>query len=279
MHNHKQYPDFRTVRQWAKEGFLPKKGAKGIELWSNRYCQHSYLYFGPDEVKAATAEQLKAFFKPERDIRNEKARERRKRQKKIRQKEAEWLKKYQQIETEREKFKNANKDVIIDKNRILVIDTATTGLDPYEDELLRISVLDINGKILFDQYFKPKAKSWKEAQEVNGITPEMVKKAPILSEKTKKELNELIYPAAKIIGYSTYFDLGFLECNGIYYSEKAEIIDVMEEYAFARGYDYWQKLTTAANYYNYQPPSGAYNSLSNCYATLHIYNCLNKKTK
>ena len=74
------FPEHKTARQWAKQGCLPIEGEKGIMLWSNQYCQDKYLYYSPDEVAAATAEQLSEFFRPEREHRNRKARARRERQ-------------------------------------------------------------------------------------------------------------------------------------------------------------------------------------------------------
>ena len=49
------YPNHKTARQWAKQGFLPIEGAKGIELWANRNYKDKYIYYSPDEVAAATA--------------------------------------------------------------------------------------------------------------------------------------------------------------------------------------------------------------------------------
>ena len=34
--NSPEYKDYLTIKQWAKQGFLPKDGAEGIELWANQ---------------------------------------------------------------------------------------------------------------------------------------------------------------------------------------------------------------------------------------------------
>lgn len=49
-----EYEKYKTIRQWALLGQLPKKDAKGVELWANRNCQASYVYYSPDEVEPAT---------------------------------------------------------------------------------------------------------------------------------------------------------------------------------------------------------------------------------
>ena len=165
----------------------------------------------------------------------------------------------------------------------IVIDTETTGLNPERDELLQVSIIDTDGRTLFDSYFKPLASSWQEAERINGISPEMVNGCPAISEKIE-EINAIMQRTEVIIGYNTQFDLRFLCNNGLVFPGGAEVVDVMEQ--FAQGYgewnEYyecykWQKLTTAAAYYGYDwnsRPEGAHNSLADCYATLFVYNKL-----
>ena len=69
-----EFEEYKTIRQWALLGQLPKKDAKGVELWANRDCQTSYVYYSPDEVEAATEKELQDFFQPERDRKNKLAR-------------------------------------------------------------------------------------------------------------------------------------------------------------------------------------------------------------
>lgn len=57
-------------------------------------------------------------------------------------------------------------------NRVY-LDTETTGLHPEEgDEILSLTIVDANGRLLFDERFKPKhKKEWPEAQAVPPSTP------------------------------------------------------------------------------------------------------------
>lgn len=296
IHNY-DYPTYKTARQWAKQGFLPIEGAIGVELWVNRNCQHKYIYYSPDEVAAASSEQLNEFFKPERERRNQKAKARRQRKKAEQQAEIERERKQEQqeiinnavkpyiarIRELQRIIKTISKDNSPENEGIsIVIDTETTGLNAELDELLQVSIIDYSGYTLFDSYFKPTSlSSWKEAERVNGITPEIVKDAPSISEKIA-QINEIICKADKIIGYNTNFDLNFLCNNGLILPNNCEIVDVMELFApiYGEWNDYygsfkWQKLTTAANYYGYDwnsRPEGAHNSLADCYATLYVYN-------
>lgn len=61
----------------------------------------------------------------------------------------------------------------------IVIDTETTGLDCFKDELLQVSIVSGTGVVLYDSYVKPEVHAeWPMASKINGITPEMVAHAP-----------------------------------------------------------------------------------------------------
>ena len=60
----------------------------------------------------------------------------------------------------------------------IVIDTETTDKNPQTSELLQVSIIDSDGNVLFDSYFRPESSFWPEAMKVNHITSEMVKNAP-----------------------------------------------------------------------------------------------------
>ncbi|MBQ5559487.1 MAG: 3'-5' exonuclease [Lachnospiraceae bacterium] len=277
VYNSSKYPNHKTARQWALQGFLPNDTAQGIELWTNRFCSHHYTYYSIDEVTKATDEQLESsFFKPERERKNQKAREERQR---LREKR---LAKIERQEYVKRTIPEIESKI---KHKGIVIDTETTGLDPKQDELLQVSIIDIEGNVLFNSYFKPKVTSWTSAELVNGISPQMVENSPKISEKIK-EINKIVYNAETIIGYNTHFDLSFLYYNGLILSENTKFIDVMTIFAeiYGEWSDYfgdykWQKLITATDYYNYNwdsHPENAHNSLADCYATLYVYQQIQK---
>ena len=67
LKNDGRHEGFYTIRQWAKKGFLPKKGAAGTEMWSNKFCCNSFVYYTADEVERASEDALAAYWKPVRD--------------------------------------------------------------------------------------------------------------------------------------------------------------------------------------------------------------------
>ena len=165
----------------------------------------------------------------------------------------------------------------------IILDTETTGLKPEIDELLQVSIIDTNGVVLLNAYIKPdRAQEWPEAIRINGITPEMVANAPSIRDPyLHAKIQHILNNADKVIGYNTPFDIAFLAAAGFDVPNNDELTDVMIDFAQIYG-DYredlcgykWQKLTTAAAYYGYEWPIDAHNSLGDCLATLHVYQCM-----
>lgn len=167
----------------------------------------------------------------------------------------------------------------IDKSKIICFDIETTGLDPFKDEILQLSIIDGNGAILFNEYIKPiHTVSWPEAQEINRISPEMVKDKNTI-DFYKDRLDIIFGEAELIVGYnSIFFDSEFIISAGINISDKARFFDVMLKFAPIYGEwkehlgDYkWQKLSTCAAYYGYQGSGNFHDSLEDAKATLHCF--------
>lgn len=158
----------------------------------------------------------------------------------------------------------------------IVFDLETTGLDPLEDEILQISIIDGAGNVLLNDYVKPYVLTeWPGAERVHGITPERVKDCPYLHDLAVK-VRGIFANAKTWIGYNGGFDLGFLAKIGIVPTDEVRIVDVMRDFATIYGEwieqcgDYrWQKLTTCAAYYGYE--FRAHDSLEDVRATLFCY--------
>lgn len=169
-------------------------------------------------------------------------------------------------------------------DKILVLDTETTGLDS-SAEILQFSAVWGNGDIAMNQYICPKhTNSWPEAMAVNRITPSMVKNEPTMMD-LKGKIEDILNNANIIIGYNLPFDLCMLRQNGIDLPPKdyVKYVDLMIPLAKIYGeyndffQDYkWQKLITCAEYYGYEG-DGWHDSLVDVRATLFCYKAMLKQ--
>lgn len=285
-HYYREYDSYKTERQWAHEGFVITESAEGIELLPSKLSKQPCKYYKPDEVRKATKEQLNTFFKPDR----EKAKAYRERKKAEKEQERQEKEQERQVIEEKlnyyqelvERLTKLTKELYPKKEypKEIVIDTETTGLDTFEDELLQVSIIDTDGNVVFDSYFKPiRHNEWYEAQNVNHISPEMVADAPTIYEKAA-EINAIISQADLVIGYNVGFDLMMLANNGVISIKDIKSYDVMERFAEIYGewsewyQNYkWQSLARAAEYcgYDWSRQNGKeHNSLADCFATLFV---------
>lgn len=160
---------------------------------------------------------------------------------------------------------------------IICLDTETTGLNHYDDEILQLSIIDGSGAILFSEYVKPvHHECWTDAEKVNHISPSMVKGCkPLLYYA--HTIQRILENADMIVGYNIHgFDLPFIFNSGIEYhaKENSIVVDVMlafaEIYGQKRYNEYkWQKLKTCAEYYSYSEDSW-HNALDDAKATLFL---------
>ena len=169
----------------------------------------------------------------------------------------------------------------------IILDAEMTGInnlyDNNRDELLQLSIINKDKKILFNEYFKPeKIKEWKDTEKIHGITPKFVNnKLPFTYYK--EEIQFIINNAETIIGYSIDMDLNFLRKNGIEIENK-KIIDIANYYAAIN--DNWsdffdsfklKSLKECAEFFKYdwnKEGINSHNSLGDCFATLYCYNKL-----
>ena len=163
----------------------------------------------------------------------------------------------------------------------IYLDTETTGLGNDGDRILELAIVDGNDDILINQRFKPgNLRSWPGASRIHGIYYNDVRDCPLIKTKAwRSKIQNIIDNADKIIGYNVYFDLEFLEREGIKINyDHKKIEDVMQ--IFAKIYGEWsewhgnykyQKLSTCARYYGYNWTAKAHGALADTLATKYCY--------
>lgn len=164
-------------------------------------------------------------------------------------------------------------------NRVY-LDTETTGLHPEEgDEILSLTIVDANGRLLFDERFKPKhKKEWPEAQAVNHISPDDVEHLTTIDAYMEQICRILDRIADEIVGYNVAFDIGFLKAAGATINPDAVIIDTMQEFMDAFGNSNtghrYQPLSMAAERLGYNWTSAPHGSLPDTLACLAAQKCV-----
>lgn len=299
----------RTARTWAIRGYTVNDGETGEEMWTNGMRKVKGIYFMPDQVHQATDAELDAFWKPIKAAKSARAKELRKmKREKIERDIApmtDFLNAHQDSDDELIKaICTASRFAVREYRRLkgtvplyslfkveypsadckavhstsITLDTETTGLYPSEEaEILQLSIINQDGDVLINEYFKPIfAQTWERAMSVNHITPEMVADKPCIYERLP-EILAILQGADRVIGYNTQFDLSMLEAVGAMLPTDTPVVDVMEDFApiyglYKNGCYRWQKLTTCAAYYGYDwGDDTAHDSLADCRATLFCY--------
>lgn len=116
-------------------------------------------------------------------------------------------------------------------NDFVVIDVETTGLDPYNDEIVQLCAIrfqafkPVDG---FATYIKPRHGIKKEAAAVNGITAAMVKHAPAIDEAVNA-FRAYVGDTLPLVGHNILFDIKFLtESNCLSLISKRKYYDTLE---------------------------------------------------
>lgn len=175
------------------------------------------------------------------------------------------------------------------RNKILCIDLETTTYKPKQAEILQVSIINGLGEVVFSSYCKPvNATEWKNAEEVNGISPDSVKDCCSFLNYVEK-IQQIIKDYDVIVTYNGHaFDIPILEDYGISFGDKKHY-DVCAHYTqyhgeilkgSEKGVTYrMQKLEYCANEFQYMPgeSQNLHNALCDTEATLYCFYCLLQK--
>lgn len=170
---------------------------------------------------------------------------------------------------------------------VIFLDTETTGLDPEADEILQISVMNNSGEILLNSYIRPEHKTeWTAAEAINHISPQMVKNAPLMSDIAPL-ISKIMSGAKVAVAYNIDFDWHFIskaleKSDFDFENDTPELRCCMKKFSEIYGeWDSerlryrWQKLSTAASYYNIPWRGQAYGSLADTFMCRDVWNKMN----
>ena len=162
-------------------------------------------------------------------------------------------------------------------DRVRVLDAETTGLSPETDEILSLAIVDGNGNKLLSTYLKPIAhQSWPEAESVNGITWNMVRDSPRLTDLWEEIKALLDRDDVLIVGYNVRFDLRFLVYGGVGFLNDLHVLDVMDLYKEIKESGR-SRLVDCARHYGYE--FDAHGALADARATAFCFRQINRDPK
>ena len=168
---------------------------------------------------------------------------------------------------------------VVRSGSFLILDTETTGLE--RGEVVQIGVIDASGNTLIDTLVKPREPIPLSTTRIHGITNQMVAQAPSFEavvENLRQTLN-----GQHVIVYNAVYDRKMLhqstEAAGIektdwkalsrWWCAMEGFAEVYGDWNSMRRSYRWQKLATAARYYNL-PMTDAHSALGDCLTTLAI---------
>lgn len=168
---------------------------------------------------------------------------------------------------------------MLKKERYLVLDTETTGLN--DGEICQIAILQADGKVLLDTLIQTMYPIPPNATRIHGITDEMVKDSPTWKEIGPAIIN--LVQGKDLVVYNATYDRKMMrkssEVWGLAKTEWKEIAnwwcamkmfaEIYGDWNAYRGNYRWQKLATAASFYSVEQ-NGAHTALADCLTTLGI---------
>lgn len=168
---------------------------------------------------------------------------------------------------------------MIQRGEYVILDTETTGLE--RGEICQIAVIDHTGNVLLDTLVKPVGRIPADASRIHHLYDADVASAPHWEEVSAKLLP--ILTGKDVVIYNAVYDRKMMhqsaEAAGlpkVEWKERARFWCAMEAFAevygdwneYRRSYR-WQKLVTAAAYYNL-PTDNAHTALGDCLMTLAV---------
>lgn len=148
------------------------------------------------------------------------------------------------------------------RDDVCILDTETTDL---YGQVIELAIIDLAGTVLYDGRIKPTVEISEGAQNVHGITMEMLADAPTFADEYER-VKALMGQYRTVLIYNAQFDDAVLRvtCEAHNLPElEYESECLMEAYAV-----YCQQWSDYHRSYRWQPLGGGHSALSDCRAAL-----------
>jgi DNA polymerase-3 subunit epsilon len=141
---------------------------------------------------------------------------------------------------------------------LVYLDTETTGLDK-QDEIVEITIVDDEAKVLFTSLFRPSQAIPPAATALHGITAEMVKSAPTWPALWPTVRGYLL--GNVIATYNADFDLRLMQQSLTRYRlpwrENLNMFDILKLYSEYRGE--WDSMRRSYRYFKLEEAQRFFN--------------------
>ncbi len=169
---------------------------------------------------------------------------------------------------------NEDADETPRKYEQLFLDTETTGLNPVNDEILQLSIVDGEGRVVWDRKYRPETHyAWPEAEAIHHISPAAVKGNPPICTDLQ-EIQSILDSTENLYAFNAPFDFAFLGNLGLH-CDRERTHDTMREYARkVHGGEYIKLIEAAKEVgYSYKP----HDAKADCIATMQVQRSVDGK--
>ena len=168
------------------------------------------------------------------------------------------------------------------KLRTLFLDTETTGLNADSSGIVEIGIVDAAGETVLSSLVNPwPHREWAQAQAIHGISPEMVRNAPLIHDLWPAIFK--IIQGSQLIIYNAQYDVQFFPNGTLGY---CEIECAMLRYGRVKGvrgnrgdWKWWKLVEAASDCDHDWTGTKAHRAVADCLAARTVWNFCERKEK
>lgn len=160
---------------------------------------------------------------------------------------------------------------IIAADKKIIIEITATGDTPLHNEILRLSIIETDGILIYDSFFNPCKYNSGYIYSATGISPEKFVNAPFLDEQICK-INKILLSANTIIGYNLGKTLAFLREACCVWRSDYDFISIKENFSELYCDEDNPDLKKCCSYFGYSYEADLADTIDKCKGILHCYN-------
>lgn len=155
---------------------------------------------------------------------------------------------------------------VIAADKEIIIDAAFTGSDAIKDEIYKLSVIDIDGSIIYDSFFVPE--SYHSKFHIKDLS--VLGAAPTLRDQLYK-IDEILLSANTIIAFDLKKTMEFLRRGGCIWRTDYNFISLVTAFSEHCGIKE-AALNDCAAYFGYKIDCGEVDTIEKCNMIFRCYN-------